>query len=79
MYRLSVPNDLAIYHNLSKWFHISQLSLQLILWMQWLFLLIYQNEKSFGTHFPHKNVPHLIIHQMTKFQCFMSFLSQDIK
>ena len=55
--------------------------------MQWLFWVIYQNLIRFGTSFWcifsawffHKNVPCLIIHQLTMFQCFIFFLSQDIK
>ena len=38
---------------------------------------------SFQAHFLHnfsvKNVPYLILYQLTKFQCHTLFLSQDIK
>ena len=37
----------------------------------------------FGAHFLHdffkKNVPYVILNQLTKFQCHILFLSQDIK
>ena len=34
---------------------------------------------TFSACFFHKNVPYLILYQLTKFQCHTLFLSQDIK
>ena len=55
--------------------------------MHWLFWAIYQNLIKglglvFGAHFLdffHKNIPYLILYQLTMFQYQTYFSSQDIK
>ena len=48
--------------------------------MRWLFQVVYQNKKEVWDQLlVHKNVPHLMLYQWTKFQCHTFFPFQDIK
>ena len=80
--RIKVTFSKIFDNPLSKYLIVKRISC-----MQWLFWVVYQNKKGFGTNFWwtfsawsfHENVPYLILYQWTKFQCPIFFSSQDIK